>query len=277
VAEKYNNLLFWDGRQYDKFLIIENHDIHAGFCALVVYVLNGIRKAKTINAIPVIDFNSRNTSYFYDESRGNSIWEYFFNPLNPFSARQIKDWVVEGKLNREEVEDMSAEEFGYLHHHDPHRIATFWAWEEPVDKEKWMQQKRHLGREFVRNYVRPHDHIIHKVELFCRTQFTAQKVFGVHIRGTDFNYARPIGIDEYFAHLDKLIRRLPHDDYCIFVATDQQQYLDKFHYRYDDKVVSYDATRSSSHIAPFRLEGVSGYQRGEDVLVDMLILFTADQ
>ncbi|MCC2607939.1 O-fucosyltransferase family protein [Planctobacterium marinum] len=264
--------LVWNNKQYDKFLIIENHDIQAGFCALIVFALNGLRKAKAINAIPVIDFNAQNTCYFYDESRGDSIWEYFFEPVSPFNITQINAWLKSGTIKQDTVARLSADEFGYLHHHDPDRLATFWAWCAPEDKAAWIRAKRELGRKYISNYVKPKAYITDKVEQFCTQHFKGKLVFGVHIRGTDFNYATPLHTRIYMEKLNTLIAGLAQQEYCIFVATDQKQYLQELSNRYGSRVIAYDATRSSNHIAPFKLSTLSGYQKGEEVLTDMLIL-----
>jgi hypothetical protein len=61
---KREELLFWKGKARNGFLIIQNHDLHAGYGALLLYALNGIRKAESINAIPIIDFNEKSCPYF---------------------------------------------------------------------------------------------------------------------------------------------------------------------------------------------------------------------
>ncbi|MBE1300490.1 MAG: hypothetical protein GJ680_11370 [Alteromonadaceae bacterium] len=271
MAVDDKNPLWWNGKQYAKFLIIENHDIHTGFCAFIIFVLNGIRKAISINAIPVLDFNKHNTPYLWDEHKGDFIWEYFFEPFYPVDINTVRALLETGQLKENLVEILSPNEFGYLHHHDPDRLATFWAWDAPQDKVTWMQEKRTLGREFINKYVQPKSHILEKVEHFCSQHFT-RTVIGVHIRGTDFNYATPIAIDTYFTELEKIIAKLHDYNIGIFIATDQQQYLACFHERYGDRVLARDVTRSSNHIAPVKFDDVSGYQKGEEALVDMLIL-----
>lgn len=269
---KEHGRLFWEGEPREKILIIENFDIHTGFCALILHTLNGLRKAKEINAIPVFDFNGRNTCYLYDKTKGDAIWEYFFDSISPYTRADVEHWVKTGQLHENSVMRLTKQQFGYLHHHDPHRLATFWAWETPQNKSPWMQQKRQLGREFVQNYVRPKPHIVAKVDQFCAAHFAHKVVFGLHIRGTDFNYATPIPLTTYLFELDELISKLGHQSYSIFVATDQQQYLQEMRKKYQDKIVARDITRSANHIVPVKLTGISGYVKGEEALIDLLIL-----
>ena len=46
--------------------------------------------------------------------------------------------------------------------------------------------------------------------------------------------------------------------------------------RYGGRVVSTDCLRSTDHVAPFEMRESTPYQRGEDILVDMLLLSRCD-
>lgn len=271
IAEESHPLIIND-HHYDRFYIIKNVDIHAGFCALVLYALNGIRKAQELNAIPVIHFEKNNTPDFYDPEHGENIWEYFFEPVSPHTYSQVQDYITQGVVTSNQVYLPSAEEVMNAHHKEKGRLATFWAQETPVDKVKWMQNKRALGRKYIKSNIHVRTEIIEKAQDFVNLHFQENYVIGVHIRGTDFAYAGPTGIDKYFKEIDSLILTQKLDNCQIFVATDQQQYIDAFKQKYRQHFLSSDAIRSTSHIAPFRLSNVSSYKKGEDVLIDMLLL-----
>ncbi|WP_422008417.1 hypothetical protein [Roseivirga pacifica] len=274
---KREELLFWKGKARNGFLIIQNHDLHAGYGALLLYALNGIRKAESINAIPIIDFNEKSCPYFYDAKWGTNIWEYFFEKVSSHTLQEINDWIKEGLLSDQEVHFISSSEAAQAHQHDPERLATFWAWETPINKVSWMKEKRALGRKYVQEYIRPKEHILKKVESFIATQFKASFIIGIHIRGSDFAYAKPTPIQAYFEEVDRLVDERNDKDYQIYVATDQSQYLDEFEKRYSGKVIYLNAVRSDNHIAPFRFEEISGYQKGEEVLLDILLLSKCQQ
>jgi hypothetical protein len=269
---KDSELLILDGKKYDGFLIIENHDIFAGFCALIVFALNGLRKANAMNLIPVLDFNRENTPDLFDEKAGPLVWDYFFEPLSPYNPQQIKTELQAGRLFENKVHFISKQEFLEAHHYDPERIATFWAWETPENKSQWMKKKRQLGRSYIQKYVFPKQHIVKKANAFCEQHFTCSLVIGVHIRGTDFSYATPFSIETYFEEINTIVRQTGGQDYRIFLATDQQQYLDDFILRFKNKVIYQAVTRSTNHIVPVRFSHLSGYQKGEEALLDMLAL-----
>ena len=83
----------------------------------------------------------------------------------------------------------------------------------------------------------------------------------------DFAYATATSGEKYFEILDT------RKDIQIFLATDQTQYVDLFKARYgDEKVLTYDSLRSDNDVAAFELENGSPYKKGEDVLIDTLLL-----
>lgn len=266
-----SDLLLWNGERYQGFLVIQNHDLHAGFSALLLYALNGIRKAESTHSIPIIDFNRDNCSSFYDSKMGESIWQYFFESVSPCSYEQVKLGVEEGLLPEGAVCILSRDETSKTHQYDPDRIATFWAWDVPKNKQQWMTDKRSLGRQYVRQYVNPKQHIDEKVEQFVATSFS-ENTIGVQIRGTDFAYAEPVPISVYLQEVDRLLLQYEDSDTSVFVATDQNQYLDQFKNAFGEKVIYLNALRSNNHIAPFRFDDVGGYSKGEDVLLDILLL-----
>ncbi|NVJ48098.1 MAG: hypothetical protein HWE07_13265 [Cytophagia bacterium] len=273
---KDRKLFKWHRKEFNKVLIIQNNDQHAGFSALITYALNGIRRAKAINAIPIIDFNRENTPYFYDKSKGEDIWEYFFEKVSDYTPYEVREWYFQGKIAADSIEQITPEEAHKSHQYDKDRLATFWAWEKPVDKTAWMLEKRMLGRAYVQKYLKPKTTISKKVELFTSAHFNSSFIIGVHIRGTDFAYAKPTPIETYLNGIAELLKRTPIGAYQIYVATDQIQYLETFKKHYGDKVLSWNAVRSANHIAPFRQDNISGFQKGEDVLIDILLLSKCD-
>ena len=265
-------LPYWNDKPHKGFLIIQNHDLQAGFGALMLYALNGIRKAQERNLIPVIDFNADNCPYFYDKKTGEDIWGYYFESVSPYSHEQVQNWLKEGQIQPDQVQYVNSKESAETHQYDPDRLATFWAWKAPNDPAQWMAEKRALGRSFVKEYIKPKASILDKTEKLVASTFKADFIIGVHIRGTDFAYAQPTPVSTYFEAIDQLILQKELTYFQIYVATDQQQFLEAFVQRYQGKVISQGATRSTNHIAPFRSDQVSGYLKGEEVLLDVLAL-----
>jgi hypothetical protein len=106
-------------------------------------------------------------------------------------------------------------------------------------------------------------------------------VLGVHIRGTDKGTAsgapitmRIVKPSEYVKEIEKYFKRYPG---CrLYVATDQQQYIDYMKEIYEDRIIYYLSVRSSTNKAPFQLDDGNNYKKGKDVLIESLLLSRCD-
>lgn len=248
---------------------IRHYDAGAGFFALVTYALNGIRWAEKHGRIPVVKFDGASTPAFYDPTRGENVWEYFFEPVSPWSSAEA-DQAERGGVP---AVTLTKKELGHLHHHDPDRVATFWSYDRPSDAAAWMRNKRELGRWYVATYIRVQPKIQEIVDAFWGQQLAGRPVLGVHIRGTDLEYADPLAPECYFACIDQRLAQPEWADARLFIATDQVQFLELFLKKYQDRLVYRDCLRSATATAPFQMSTErSGYMMGEEVLVDALLL-----
>ena len=270
------NPLIHDGHTYDFFYVIENKDINAGYVALIIYALNGVRRALAQNALPVIVFGEKDTPFFYEASKGKSIWEYYFEPVSPVSYQQLKQWQQEGLVSDDLIHVNTREEAFDGHLHDEERLATYWAWKEPEDKVAWMEKKRAQGRAFVRRHLTVKPEFEQFADDFTKLHFTADYIIGVHARGTDFGYSDPVPLQKFFDRIDQKVKEPGRSKFQIFLATDQTQFVREFEDRYPGLIITTDALRSSNHIAPFKKSGGSAFQKGADVLIDMILLARCD-
>ena len=60
------------------------------------------------------------------------------------------------------------------------------------------------------------------------------------------------------------------------MATDQSQFIDQMRDRYGDRVLSLNAMRSQGFTNTFQKSGGRNYQKGEEVLMDCLLLSRCD-
>jgi hypothetical protein len=202
------------------------------------------------------------------------MWEYYFEPVMGVSHASVQELLEQGRITPDLIHTYPAQDVYHAHLHDPDRIATFWSGDAPADPAGWMAGKRRLGREYVRKYLRVRPHILDKVDRFADEAFRSHYTFGVHIRGTDFAYADPTGPEAYFS----AIRRLARDrrDFRVFLATDQEQFVDRFRQEFGDRLVLYASARSSSDVPTFLLQDAGPYKKGEDVLMDILLMSRCD-
>ena len=253
---------------------IRHADPTAGFCAIITYALNGIRFAESQNLLPLVDYsNNEVNSYFYQPDYGDNIWEYYFEPVTQFSSGMVKENIEIGLIQPSFIKERSIRVKLREHIHDPNRISTFWGPKRPANVAEWMEEKRNLGRYYIQKYVKPKISITNKVQRFYENSMKESKVCGLHIRGTDFAYAHPTPIEKYIEAIKKLeaSQNSKFDKY--FIATDQQQFLDEFKQIFGaNKIISYVALRSSSASPVFQDSRIDGFKKGEDVLIDILLL-----
>lgn len=252
---------------------------HAGFSACLLTVLNYVRYCEREGLSPVVHIDGSCDTRFLDPEYGDNVWEQYFEPVGEYSSAD---------LQRILADPAGAQIASKLRHVDPSIVShiktnpdsiftwTFghWRTDIPEDMPAWFEQQRRKGRETVRRYVRIKPHILEKVDHFYDNYLQGRHVLGVHIRGTDLHYAPPVSPAEYFESIEQYLE--DHPDAYIFLATDQVQYLELIKKRYGNIVLYYDCLRSSTSTAPFNSKTGSPYQKGEDVLIDILLLSRCD-
>lgn len=271
-----NDPLTIAGHTYDRFHVVQNVDATAGFSALMTYALNGTREALAHNWLPVINFDRSHTGLFYDPARGENVWEYYFEPVLGVSYVQLDTWLRQGQVATDRVHSYSAREILDRHLSGPNRLATFWTDDRVDDPSAWMSDMRRRGRELVARFIRLKPHIEARYRELLATHVRPGRSFGVHIRGTDFSYADPTPPERYFRAIRDKAGELGLDDFHVFLATDQQQFVERFEREFPGRISTCDASRSRNDVAPFQMDSVDPYKKGEDVLLDILLLSSCD-
>jgi hypothetical protein len=256
------------------YLLICYSNPDNGFFALVSSVLNGVQISLESNLVPVVKLDQHASDFFYEPSVGDNIWEYYFEPVQDIGSEAFHTELTAGRIDPGEVQVLDSEEesFRLLSLTDPGRIAHFWVGEDPSNPGEWLTAKRALGRDFVGRFVKVKSRILGLVDEFETRHFQSTMTYGVHIRGTDFGYATPIHPERYFEAIREKIAADNPGDFRVFLATDQQQFVTLFKEEFPGRVLTYDAYRSCDEKAPFQMNSLDNYKKGEDVLVDALLL-----
>ena len=136
-------------------------------------------------------------------------------------------------------------------------------------------------RDLVEKYIQVKPHVLAIVDAFENESMQGCRMLGVHMRGTDKGAAiasdetnRKVGPAAYYEEIDQYIAK--HDDCRIFVATDQEQYLEAMTERYPERVLSRDAQRSNDDLNTFQKAEGDAYKKGEEALIDCLLLSRCD-
>lgn len=220
----------------------------AGFFAefgSVLGMLEHYDRWKALYAGVAVDFG--NHGYYFDPARGANWWDYYFEP---FALARTAGTTTRRLLD---------------HEHDAYATRT---------ENRLSRQK---GGALIARYIRVRAEVRAKVDAFAQAHFAGRYMIGVHYRGTDKIRETPrVSYETVRAAVEREIAGAQTDKVRIFVATDEQAFLEYFRGVFPHLVCSCDAIRSVDgrrvHDSDTR-----NHRKGEEALVDCLLLSRCDQ
>lgn len=261
---------------YRKVLLLRIGHFGAGFFAYVQYALNQIRYAERHGYLPVVHYNGAWDNYFHDPAVGDDMWAYYFEPVAGYAKTDIDRMVADpdDPLSKEHVIMLSGREINELCQFDPrsifHYTYGYWRDHPPEDPNAWYAEMRQRGHRYVAEYVHVRATIQQEVDDFFARHMRGHWLLGLHIRGTDLRYAPPVPLERFMAEIDRFIAR--HPELRIFLATDQEQYVDRLVERYGDRVRYQACLRSTSAENAMTFAARRPAEQGKEVLIDALLL-----
>lgn len=201
-----------------------------------------------------VEVDFAETGTYYDPSYGPNWWSYYCEPIR-VGKRQAP--IVE-------VWGMTIPEISCWH----------------ID----LNVSREEAHDLVEKYIHFKPHILAKVDQFCQTHFQDSTVIAIHYRGTDKVCEAPRAQYEYVVELlQKELSELSHDNFKIFVATDEEAFLTYMLEQFPGRVCYQEgATRStngqpvhSTIVNEIYLNVDTPYKRGEEAVIDCLLLARA--
>lgn len=191
-----------------------------------------------------IDLNS---GRYLDPAYGPNWWEYFFEPI---ALGAEKD----------PVHIFSYAEYMHLALED-------------------CPKDRYQAYQLINQYIHLKPHIEEELNTYLERHFRGHFVIGVHYRGTDKSVEVPtVPYEKTFKALCQFIKKLPSrkkNQLMVYVATDDQHFLDYLIKQMPSRVLYNDFARSTNGIALHSYDGhfySSPYQMGKEALLDCLLL-----
>lgn len=237
-----------------KFRIIKNANDN-GFFSNFIGALKEIKNAELKGEIPVVAWGK--SSLYYERSYGENVWDYYFHPVSGFKSEDIKFYHFKKRVT-------GAGWFDFI-----------------LDPGKGLRQTIHRC---WNDYIVVNQSILEKVEDFYKRNMQGFSVLGVHIRSTDRKLdswvisegAGFLGIVPYISYIKKYIERNKTER--IFVSSDEQEIVDRIAAEFANLVIYYDAERSTTgcSIHSDTINFKSPYKKGEDVLIEALLLSKCD-
>lgn len=275
--------------KYRKVLIIRINHSYAGLFAYFIYALNQLRYCEKHRLLPVVFFGEDSAdgpNAYFDKRHGDNVWEYYFEPVGEMSHAELRAHIgdPDHTITEDDVMELGNTHLHYLHMHCPDSIFGypygFYKTMTEYDAD-WFLKQRTKARDLVKKYIQVKPHVLAIVDAFENESMQGCRMLGVHMRGTDKGAAiasdetnRKVGPAAYYEEIDQYIAK--HDDCRIFVATDQEQYLEAMTERYPERVLSCDAQRSNDDLNTFQKAEGDAYKKGEEALIDCLLLSRCD-
>ena len=236
-AAPANTALFGNSRGVHYVLPDRNSGLFSQFCS-VVGLLTCYDKAPAAAGIS-IDFGT--TGFYFSPEKGPNWWSYYFEPI------------VFGNRDQAQVVEITPEQSASL---------AFYC----------LTSSPEQSNQMITKYVRVRPAIQAQVQSFIQAYFKNFFVLGVHYRGTDkFGEAPQISYQNIAKEVDSLLRATAGNK-RIFIATDEQSFLDFMKARYGTLVVCQEMYRSSNGAPLHYGHQQDKYKSGLEAVLDCLLL-----
>ncbi len=207
----------------------------------VVAILNAYEKG----AITGVEIDFGAEGLYYEPSEGPNWWLYFCEPLKKGTPRRV----VRGC-------------YGQIPGVPPYQFFT----------------TREEVHSLIEKHIRFKPDICVSVETFCKAHFTKSYTVGVHYRGTDWCPDNKYPQISYAAFGDEVERLAQgHPSFQIFVATDEQPFLDYMQSRFGEQVTFQEgAYRSQGRVALHTDPHNNQCKQAREAIIDCLLLSRTD-
>lgn len=189
----------------------------------------------------VVDFAQ--VGLYYDPKMGNNWWTYYCEPIE-LGSREGKN-VVETYRNY------------YLTYPEMTEFHT----------------SREEANYLIKKYIHFKPFILNEVNDFIKKKFGDSFVIGLHYRGTDKGIeADKVPYETVETALENEIKKLPNDNYKIFVATDEEALLQYICKKYGDKVCFFEQAFRSKNGEAIHFKNDDRFLHGKYAILDSILL-----
>lgn len=266
---KQNNLVtveaYGDADTAEAVYFIDMEESHSGFFAEHNRLLALLHFADRYGMKPVVRFSP---GYCYAEKHPvngtENPFEYYFEQPVGISLEQMRTYrrvFRSRKENSYEVNRLCGADNGYQR------------------SEAYLDEMARITAKYIRLNAR----IREKMERDVQTALGGGRILGVHVRGTDFKqnfngHPVKVGVEEYLEAAAGVFREGKYE--CVFLATDDEEAVEKFQKRFQEKLRCYqDVVRSGGRDTVMHSEATREnhhYLLGYEVLRDMYTLAACD-
>ncbi|WP_083897348.1 glycosyltransferase [Azospirillum sp. B506] len=175
--------------------------------------------------------SSKFQSFCYGRPEDGNLWLKLFNPLHeidlPEEAYNDRDFLENDVIYYDDYNEKNEPLLTYVHAYKLYKKDDFKKWR------KWYNN-------FLRKHVSLRENLRTEIEFFRRTKMNGKYCIGAHVRhpshGIEQPGARMPTVDLYIHHILMKISKLGHENYVVFLATDQESITHRFKEIFGDRV-----------------------------------------
>lgn len=223
-----------------------------GFFSAFNSIIAALDFCEQHNAPLGVDFQKE--GWYYDTQKGPNWWSYYFDQPRIALHMPIQE------------------------------VRKFKAWQKIICA---LQGQYEIGciraHELIKRYIRIKKPIQNKIDAFYLKHMDGFYMIGVHYRGTDKTREAPaVSYETVSDIVHSQLQNRPSDiPFKIFIATDDQNFLEHMQKIYGQMICSIDALRSRDNNAVHTNalhtnQELSNYKKGEDALIDCMLLSKCD-
>lgn len=185
-----------------------------------------------------------NQGLYYERAKGYNWWEYYCEPLKIGAS-------LTPNSNIEKSSGLTANHIAF-------------ECEQKLSKDRLV--------ELQRKYIKIKPAILQKVDNFIMDKFQDNFVIGIHFRGTDkFSEATHVSYERVAKEVEDFIKRNDFKKPVLFIATDEQAFLDYMQQQFPGKIIAQDCCRSQDG-NKIHVHNPKPYEHGKEAVIDCLIL-----
>lgn len=179
---------------------------------------------------------------YYDKEMGPNWWSYYCEPID----------IQKGKCSQ-------------IRYYEGHHC-----WEKAWKTEFELSKER--INELITKYIKFKPCVTEPVDTFAKEYFGEHHVIGVHYRGTDKASEAPkVPFEIVSQKIEDYISENSLSDYIIFVATDEQAFIEYIKDIFPNKVIFTHSERANDDL-PLHYHTKKPFQQGLEATVDCLLL-----
>lgn len=275
---------------------IPYHNKADGFMAALVLTLNQVKFCELHSCQPVVRWGMfpqckyagvrfPGRTPFFDAKHGTNAFEYYFQPI------------CDGEPAQQGPPMLTCEQRERVHRQLPWSVRTYYYGTADPRPEPglnvsitydaaWYERHRTEGARLVSTYLRLRPKFRSRLKRLAAELFPDRSddapVLGVHLRGTDkgkylqtAGSGRQVTPQEYEPYVKAFLAA--HPKATIFVATDSPSFLQEVQTKWPGRIrYREDVLRDENNVAFGKGHKHDNYRKGEDVLLDTLLLSRCD-